>query len=67
MTIDFIVMNNPQRIQPIAEANELATIRLNNLQFKSLIDFLHALTDPAAMDIRKNTPSRVPSDLPVYD
>ncbi|MEE9425602.1 MAG: cytochrome c peroxidase [Methylococcales bacterium] len=65
--IDFIVMNNPQRIQPIAEANELATIRLNNLQFKSLIDFLHALTDPAAMDIRKNTPSRVPSDLPVYD
>jgi cytochrome c peroxidase len=65
--IDFIVMNNPQRIQPIAETNELAPILLKDQQFKRLIDFLNALTDPAAVDIRKNTPSRVPSGLPVYD
>lgn len=65
--IDFTVMNDPQRRQAIADANELNATPLNSLHIKSLIDFLNALTDPAAIDIRKNTPNRVPSGLPVRD
>jgi hypothetical protein len=32
-----------------------------------LIDFLHALTDPASVDLRHTVPARVPSGLPLAD
>lgn len=32
-----------------------------------LIDFLHALTDPATTDLRHTVPGRVPSGLPLRD
>ena len=32
-----------------------------------LIDFLHALTDPASLDLRHEFPMEVPSGLPVHD
>ncbi len=65
--IDFIVMNDTQRVNEIASASEINRIRLSRRDFKHLMDFLHALTDPAAIDLRRNTPSRVPSGLPVRD
>lgn len=65
--LDFIVMDDTQRTQPIAEANELGAIQLKDKHIRNLIDFLNALTDPAAIDIRRNTPSRVPSGLSVKD
>lgn len=65
--IDFVVMNDPQRVDAIAEANELEETRLKPWKIKYLIDFLNALTDPAALDIRRNTPRRVPSGLPMRD
>jgi cytochrome c peroxidase len=65
--LDFIVMNDPLRVDAIAQANELEEINLNPRKIKYLIDFLNALTDPAAIDIRRNTPSRVPSGLPMRE
>ena len=65
--LDFIVMNDPQRVDAIAEANELEEIYLKPWKIKYLIDFLNTLTDPAAIDIRRNTPRRVPSGLPMGD
>jgi cytochrome c peroxidase len=65
--IDFVVMNDSQRVDAIAEANELEEIYLKPWKIKYLIDFLNALTDPAAIDIRRNTPRRVPSGLPMGD
>ncbi len=64
---DFTLMNDDPRRQAIAEANELGARQFKDQHIHNLIDFLHALTDPAAMDIRRNTPSRVPSGLPVRD
>ena len=65
--LDFIVMDDPQRINAIADANELKATKLSSKNIAYLIDFLNALTDPAAIDLRKNTPKRVPSGLPLRD
>jgi cytochrome c peroxidase len=65
--LDFIVMNDPLRVDAIAQANELEEINLNPRKKQYLIDFLNALTDPAAIDIRRNTPRRVPSGLPMRE
>ena len=64
---DFTVMNDPKRRQEIASANELSTTQLKHQHITNLMDFLNALTDPAAIDIRRSTPNRVPSGLPVRD
>ena len=61
--LDFMVMNDSSRVEAIANANELDSVRLTGKQFKHLIDFLNALTDPEALDLRKNTPRKVPSGL----
>ena len=36
-------------------------------EIRDLIVFLHALTDPAALDMRKDVPLNVPSGLPVWE
>ena len=64
---DFIVMDDYQRVEDIQNANELDRTDLSEKEFGYLMDFLHALTDPAAVDLRKNTPMRVPSGIPVAD
>lgn len=61
--LDFIVMDDFQRLDTIAEANELDEIDLSKKEMVHLLDFLDALTDPAAIDIRRNTPRRVPSGI----
>ena len=65
--LDFAVMDDPQRRAKIAAFNELEPIDLREREFIQLIDFLHALTDPAALDLRLDVPTRVPSGLPVWD
>ena len=57
--IDFIVQNDPIRLQTIAAANELTVTILSVSEIRYLIDFLHALTDPEALDLRSDTPKRV--------
>ncbi|MEA2079533.1 MAG: cytochrome c peroxidase, partial [Pseudomonadota bacterium] len=66
---DFVVMDDPDpaRVAAIADANELAPLELSEKKIADLIEFLHALTDPAAIDLRNDMPASVPSGLPLAD
>jgi len=65
--IDFTVMDDPSRRIAIADANELTPVVLKEKEILDLTAFLHALTDPAALDMRKDVPRSVPSGLPVWE
>lgn len=65
--IDFVVMNDSSRVEDIANTNELNAKHLSKKSFSQLIDFLHALTDPSSVDLRKNVPRSVPSGLSLAD
>lgn len=65
--LDGIVMSDPVRKAAIAASNELRPLRLSRREIQHLLAFLHALTDPAALDMRRDVPARVPSGLPVRD
>ena len=60
-------MNDDFRRDAIAQANELAPVRLKEKDFRELMAFLLALTDPAALDLRGDVPASVSSDLPMWD
>ncbi|MGB5259875.1 MAG: cytochrome c peroxidase [Gammaproteobacteria bacterium] len=60
---DFVVMNDLARVYAIAAANELAPVKLKEGRIADLIEFLHALTDPAAIDLRDDMPTSVPSGI----
>ncbi len=64
---DFGVMNATEKVSRIADANELRGQRLSRDEFRDLLAFLHALTDPTSLDIRRDVPRSVPSGLPVFD
>ena len=64
---DFVVMNDDMRRIAIADANELDPVTLSDEQFRDLIEFLHALTDRDALDLRSDTPPGVPSGLPLAE
>ena len=65
--LDFITMNDPDRVQFIADHNELDPYAYTDAEIDRIIDFLHALTDPGSIDLRRDVPATVPSGLPVYD
>lgn len=65
--LDFVVQNDPQRLDAIAAANTAFTLDLGEREVQALLAFLHALTDPAAQDLRSDVPAAVPSGLPVWD
>ena len=65
--LDFVVMNDHNRRDAIAEASELGQLVLRDREFDALLAFLHALTDPRAIDLRRDVPATVPSGLPVWD
>jgi cytochrome c peroxidase len=66
--LDFIVMQNQQRRQAIADSSELTShTTLKEKEVQALLAFLHALTDPAALDMRAIVPAAVPSGLPLWD
>jgi len=65
--LDFVVMDDDSRRAAIAQANELEPVRLKEKDFRELMAFLHALTDPAALDLRGDVPASVPSGLPIWD
>jgi cytochrome c peroxidase len=48
-------------LDPLASA----AVELSTEEFGDLMAFLHAMTDPAARDLRDDIPSSVPSGLPV--
>jgi hypothetical protein len=42
---------------------ELPAVNSSDEDVDRIIDFLHALTDPASIDLRNDTPASVPSGL----
>ena len=60
---DFVVMDDVFRRTAIAEASELVPVHLDRREFSDLMDFLHALTDPAVHGLPSAVPARVPSGL----
>ena len=65
--IDYTVMDDANRSQPIMLANELAPMELTDEEVADLVSFMHALTDPDMIDLRRVIPASVPSGLPVGD
>ena len=66
--LDFIVMENEERRQAIADSNELTSLTpLKEKEIQALLAFLHSLTDRAALDMRSIVPAAVPSGLPLWD
>ena len=59
--------SSPVAVSAILNANELPPVSLSPAEFDDLIAFLHALTDPASLDLRKDVPFEVPSGLPVTE
>jgi cytochrome c peroxidase len=64
---DLVVQSDPARRAAIAEANEAIPVALGDREVQLLLAFLHALTDPAALDLRAEIPQSVPSGLPIWD
>ena len=64
---DNQAMNDPSVLAAIAQANELVPVELKEREISQLIDFLHALTDPAMLDMRDDVPRSLPSGLPLGD
>lgn len=65
--LDFVVMDSEDRRNAIANSNELIAVKLKEREIQFLLSFLHALTDPAALDMRSAIPAAIPSGLPVWD
>ncbi len=65
--LDFQAMDDAVVLNAIANANELGRTSLSNQEIGDLIDFLHALTDPAMLDLRDDVPAGVPSGLPLAE
>lgn len=65
--IDFSAMDDHVVLSEIAAANELAPVALSDDEFAALIDFLHALTDPAMLDLARDVPRQLPSGLPLAE
>ena len=64
---DLQVIDDPSALAAIAQANELTPVTLTEREIRQLMDFLHALTDPAMLDMRDDIPDSVPSGLPIGD
>lgn len=65
--LDFAHMDNPANVAAIARACEIVKIKLTSQEVADLIAFLHALTDPASLDLRGTVPPSLPSGLPLAD
>ena len=65
--LDFLCHEDASVQSALLDANELPVIVLADDEVQRLIDFLHALTDPASVDLRADMPDRVPSGLPLYE
>ena len=64
---DGWVQNHDGLRRQIAEANELAPIRMTDAEVQALVAFLESLTDPFSVDQSDLIPAAVPSGLPVAD
>ena len=66
--IDCLVSSDPTALTAIATSSDLTPLELSDKDIDALLTFLvEGLTDPSSLDLRKHTPQRVPSGLPVFD
>jgi cytochrome c peroxidase len=67
--LDLVAHGDASVVAAIAAAIEITPPQpaLTNREVLDLLDFLQALTDPAATDLRRWVPKRVPSGLPLAD
>jgi len=65
--LDNQAMSDTGVLTSIAQANELPAADLSDREIGQLIEFLHALTDPAMLDMRADVPASVPSGMPLAD
>jgi cytochrome c peroxidase len=67
--LDLVAHGDAAVVAAIAAAIEIAPPHpaLLEREVLDLLDFLHALTDPSAGDLRRSVPKRVPSGLPLAD
>lgn len=52
--LNYVAMDDPDRVDFIAEHNELGPMAYSEKDVDRIIDFLNALTDPASLDLRKD-------------
>ena len=64
---DIALMRNSSEVQTLARSSEIGAISLSDKEVDLIIEFLHCLTDPKALNMLDDIPARVPSGLPVYD
>lgn len=64
---DFGAFNDPAVTQAIGEAIQIDIPQLSDAEIDLIMDFLQALTDPSAQDLRFTIPKRVPSGLPLAE
>jgi len=66
---NYIAMDDPDRVDFIADHNELAPMAYSAEDVDRILDFLHALTDTSSIDLRRNQDvvNGVPSGLPLDD
>lgn len=65
--IDFKVLDSASTVKEIADASDIQHLNYNKHDIDRIMDFLHALTDPASLDLRSHTPKQLPSGLPLAD
>lgn len=67
--LDLIALGDPSVTEAIIDAIEIEPPQrpLSESDLDDLIEFLRALTDPTAGDLRKTVPTRVPSGLPLAE
>ncbi len=66
--VDLLAFNDNQVTAAIARAIEIeAPKHILDKDIAHLLDFLQALTDPSAQDLRNLVPTRVPSGLPLAE
>jgi len=65
--IYFNIHNDAASRDALAATNEVEAQNLSYRAVAAIIAFLHALTDPAALDQRHGIPFSVPSGLPILD
>ena len=64
---DLMVMKDEIAVRRIAGANELKETKLSEMEIRQLMEFLHCLTDPAHLDMRRIVPKTVLSGISVFD
>ena len=66
---NYIAMDDPDRVDFSADHNELYPLAYSDEDVDRILDFLHALTDTASLDLRsdQDVVNSVPSGLPMDD